>query len=337
MANAGCVPPRVVREIAVSADSRDRPFRPAWWLPGAHLQTIVPNVCRLRRAPMLRRQSVTLPDGDFLLLDWGPDPGGPIVVLLHGLGGSSRSAYARVLMRALHESGFWACTMHFRGATGEPNRRLRSYHMGEAEDPAFVLSELRRRYNPRKLAAVGVSLGGSALLHSLAASGQEAAVDCAVAISVPFRLHQAEERLNRGWSRLYQRHILHQLRRMWQDKCRALARPDLAADLHDIRNFRDFDARITAPVHGYADADDYYDRASSVQALRNIRVPTLLIHSLNDPFMTPESLPSPEELSPCVTLETHRAGGHAGFMENSGRSYLERRVPGYLLEQLRNN
>lgn len=318
----------------MSADPREKPFRPAWWLPGGHLQTIVPNVCRLRRAPMLRRQQVTLPDGDFLALDWGPDPGGPIVVLLHGLGGSSRSAYARVLMRALHARGFWACMMHFRGAAGEPNRKLRGYHMGEREDPAFVLSELRRRYSRRKLAAVGVSLGGSALLHSLAAAGEDPPVDCAVAVSVPFRLHRAEERLNRGWSKLYQGHILRQLRRQWQEKCRVLARPDLATGLHEIRSFRQFDARITAPLHGYADVDDYYDRASSIQVLRDIHVPTLLIHSLNDPFMTPDSLPDPDQLSPCVTLEVHRAGGHVGFLESSGRSYLERRVPDYLLVQL---
>lgn len=319
----------------MNSDSTNRPYRPAWWLPGGHLQTIVPNFLRLRRAPMLRRQQVTLPDGDFLMLDWGPDPGGPIVVLLHGLGGSSRSAYARVLMRALHARGFWACTMHFRGAAGGPNRKLRSYHMGEREDPAFVLAELRRRYSRRKLAAVGVSLGGSALLHSLAAGGDEAPVDCAVAVSVPFRLHPAEERLNRGLSRFYQRHILHTLRRQWQEKCRVLARPDLATDLHEIRSFRDFDARITAPLHGYADVDDYYDRASSIHVLRDIRVPTLLIHSLNDPFMTPDCLPQADELGACVTLEAHRAGGHVGFFEASGRSYLERRVPGYLLERLR--
>lgn len=319
----------------MTAESGEKPFRPAWWLPGGHLQTIVPNVFRLRRAPMLRRQQITLPDGDFLMLDWGPDPGGPIVVLLHGLGGNSRSVYARVLMRALHAHGFWACTMHFRGAAGEPNRKLRGYHMGEREDPTFVLSELRRRYSRRKLAAVGVSLGGSALLHSLAVSGESPLVDCAVAVSVPFRLHQAEERLNRGCSRLYQGHILRQLRRQWQEKCRVLARPDLSTGLHEIRSFRQFDSRITAPLHGYADVDDYYTRASSAQFLRDIRVPTLLIHALNDPFMSPESVPQADELSPSVTLEIHRRGGHVGFLESSGRSYLERRVPAYLLGNLR--
>ncbi len=284
----------------------------------------------------MRRQHMTLPDGDFVTLDWGPDPGGPIVVLLHGLGGGSRSAYARVLMRALHDRGFWACTMHFRGAGGEPNRSLRSYHMGESEDPRFVFGELRRRHASRGLAAVGVSLGGSALLHSIAAGGDEAGVDCAVAVSVPFCLHAAERRLNRGLSRLYQSHILRQLRRQWRKKCAALARQDLAEGLESLHSFRQFDARITAPLHGFRDVDDYYDRASSIGVIRNIRVPTLMINADNDPFMTPDGLPTTEQLSDCVILERHAQGGHVGFLESNGRSYLERRIPEYLLEQFRN-
>jgi uncharacterized protein len=314
-----------------------RPFRPAWWLPGGHLQTIVPNTFQCRRGTMLRRQQMTLPDGDCLSLDWGPDPGGPIVVLLHGLGGNSRSTYARTLMRSLHAHGFWPCVMHFRGAAGEPNRKLRGYHMAESDDPLFVLGELHRRYGRRGLAAVGVSLGGSALLHTLARGGPDLGVDCAVAVSVPFRLPITEARLNRGLSRLYQRHILGQLRRQWQRKCRVLARPDLSAGLHELRSFRQFDARITAPLHGFSDVDDYYDRASSIHVLREIRTPTLLINAENDPFMTPEGLPEPDELADCVTLERHRRGGHVGFLEGSGRSYLERRIPEYLLEQFRNS
>lgn len=207
--------------------------------------------------------------------------------------------------------------------------------MGESDDPMYVLAELHRRYQGRGLAAVGISLGGSALLHALARGGEGLGVDAAVAVSVPFRLHHAAERLNRGLSRLYQRHILGQLRRQWLHKCRVLARPDLAQGVHELRTFRQFDARITAPVHGFRDVDDYYDRASSIHVLRDIRIPTLLINAVNDPFMTPESLPQPEELSEHVSLERHARGGHAGFLEGLGRSYLQRRIPEYLLEQFR--
>ncbi len=312
-----------------------RPFRPAWWLPGAHLQTIIPSLLRRRRRLILRRERMTLPDDDFLALDWGPDPGGPIVVLLHGLGGNSHSSYVTTLMRALHAHGFWPCLMHFRGAAGEPNRKLRGYHMAESEDPSFVFSELRRRYSRRRLAAVGVSLGGSALLHSLARGGADIGLDSAVAVSVPFRVDMTEQRLNQGLSRLYQRHILRQLKRQWRRKCRVLARLDLCAELDQIHTFRQFDARITAPFHGFVGVDDYYHRASSLHVLKDIQVPTLLIQALNDPFMTPEGLPGPEALAEPVTLECHARGGHVGFLEGWGRGYLERRIPEFLLQHIR--
>jgi uncharacterized protein len=319
---------------SVNQHPSSEPFRPAWWLPGGHFETVWPNLVRPRQALVLRRERITLPDGDFLALDWGPDPGGPIVLLLHGLAGGSGSAYAIRLMRALHAQGFWAGTMHFRGAAGEPNRKLRSYHMAEVDDPGFVFRYLRRKYSRRALAAVGVSLGGSALLHSLAGMEEGAGPRVAVAISVPFRLPDAEQRLNRGLSKLYQWYILGHLKRQWHRKCRVLARMDLCKGLHEIRTFREFDSRITAPFHGFADVDDYYARASSIHVLSNIRVPTLLIQARNDPFMTPESLPDAAGLSRQVTLESLARGGHAGFLEGSGRSYLERRVPQFLRQHL---
>jgi len=305
-----------------------------WWLPGGHFETVWPNLFGPRQALVLRRERVTLPDGDFLSIDWGPDPGGPLVLLLHGLAGGSGSAYSIRLMRALHAEGFWAGTMHFRGASGEPNRKLRSYHMAEIDDPGFVFRYLRRKYSRRAMAAVGVSLGGSALLHSIAGLEEGAGPQVAVAVSVPFRLPDAEQRLNRGLSKLYQWYILGHLKRQWHRKCRVLARMDLCKGLNEIRTFREFDSRITAPFHGFVDVDDYYTRASSIHVLGLIRVPTLLIQARNDPFMTPESLPHADMLSPQVTLESLARGGHAGFLEGFGRSYLERRVPQFLREHL---
>lgn len=307
-------------------------YRPAWWLPGGHLQTIVANLVALRRPIRLRRQRLTLPDGDFLAIDWAPDPGGPIVLILHGLGGSSRSVYAQALMRALHRRGFWAATVHFRGAAGEPNRKVRSYHMGESGDPAFVFAEIGRRFPRRPLAAVGVSLGGSALLHSLSNPDADPLLSCAVAISVPFQLHAAEQRLNRGFSKVYQRYILSGLKRQWQRKCRMLARLDLCTGLAEVRTFREFDALITAPLHGFADVDDYYNRASSFQVLRGINVPTLLLNAADDPFSTPESLPNADHVSAQVELEFYPRGGHTGFMENWGGRYFERRVPDFIAQ-----
>lgn len=306
------------------------PFRPAWWLPGAHLQTIVPNLLRFRRGPMRRRNAITLPDGDFMSIDWGPDPGGPLVLILHGLAGSSHSAYARTLMRALHAQGFWPGVVHFRGASGEPNRKLRSYHMAESADPAFVLGEIAQKYNRRRLAAIGISLGGSALLHTLAEHPSELKLSCAVAVSVPFDLHASSEQLNTGFSKLYQRYILRHLKRQLRAKCRMLARPDLCDSLHRVSTFRDFDSRYTAPTHGFSDVDDYYTRASSRAVLHRIKTPTLIIQSRNDPFLPQTSLPDSSELSASIQMEVHDQGGHVGFIEHWGRSYLARRIPAFI-------
>jgi predicted alpha/beta-fold hydrolase len=281
---------------------------------------------------MLRRQSFTLPDGDFLSVDWGPDPGGPIVLLLHGLGGNSRSHLLMALMRALHTRGFWAGIMHFRGTAGEPNRKLRSYHMAEKDDPGFILQEVARRFRRRQLSAVGISLGGSALLHTLAKYGDELHLRCAVAISVPYYLPEVEKRLNQGLGRLYQWYWLRTLKRQLRAKCRVLARPDICEELQAISSFRQFDDRYTAPLHGFRDADDYYQRASSLAILQDIRTPTLLIHAANDPLTSRQHLPEKNRLPSCVELELHTKGGHAGFMEGWGNNYLARRIPEYILQ-----
>lgn len=327
-------PDRPEDRTAVEAFSPS--FRPAWWLPGAHLQTIVPNLLRLRRGPMRRRNTLTLPDGDFVAIDWGPDPGGPLVLILHGLAGCSQSAYARTLMRALHARGFWPGVVHFRGAAGEPNRKLRSYHMAETADPVYVLGEIARKYNRRRLAAIGISLGGSALLHALAEQGPTMNLSCAVAVSVPFDLHASSEHLNRGFSRLYQHYILRHLKRQLRAKCRMLARPDLCESLHRTWTFRDFDSRYTAPTHGFTDVDDYYTRASSRKVLHRITTPTLIIQSRNDPFLPPSSIPDPAELAASIQLEIHDKGGHVGFMEHWGQSYLARRIPAFIDQFTRN-
>jgi len=319
------------------SETASKPYQPAWWLPGGHWQTLVANLVNWRRRVRLRRQRFTLPDDDFLAIDWAPDPGGPIVLILHGLGGSSRSVYAMALMRALHQRGFWAATVHFRGAAGEPNRKLRSYHMAEGDDPLFVFQEIRRRFPRRRLAAVGISLGGSALLHSLTHPKAEELLDCAAAVSVPFRLHAAEQRLNQGFSRIYQRHILATLKRQWYRKCRMLARLDLCTGLPEVRSFRDFDTLITAPLHGFADVDDYYTRASSAEILPQIRVPTLLLNAADDPFSTADSLPQPDRVSAQIELEFYPRGGHVGFIENNGRRYFERRIPDFIAQHIRSN
>lgn len=304
-------------------------FRPARWLPGAHLQTVVPALLRPRVQLPLRRERLELPDGDFLDLDWAPPAAGPLILLLHGLEGSSRSPYAAGLMRCLHGAGFQALTLHFRGCSGEPNRLPRSYFAGDTGDLQHVVEVLRGRFPDRPLGAVGVSLGGNALLQWLGENGAAAPLSAAAALSVPFDLDGAARRMERGASRLYQYYLLTRLKRALQRKAGRMELPVDPASARQAHTFRAFDDAITAPLHGFASVDDYYARCSCRPRLQGIRVPTLILHARNDPFMTPQVLPTAGELSQDVRLELTDAGGHAGFVEGWGRYWHERRIPAW--------
>ncbi|AJE23141.1 hydrolase, alpha/beta fold family [Azotobacter chroococcum NCIMB 8003] len=322
----------------------DAPFRPAWWLPGPHLQTLWGPLCR--RLPPLerRRERLWLADGDFLDLDWhGPDdPRAPLVLVLHGLTGSSRSPYVLGLQQTLAKRGWASAALNWRGCSGEPNRLPRAYHSGASDDLAAAIAHLRRLRPHAPLHAVGYSLGGNVLLKHLGESGADCALQAAVAVSVPFRLDQCADRIGQGFSRLYQAHFMRAMRLYVEDKQRQFARlgqaEHLAAlerlgPLQGLRTFWEFDGRITAPLHGFLDAGDYYRRASSRYFLAAIRVPTLIVQAADDPFVFPHSLPPPHELSATIQFELQPGGGHVGFVEGSPHRpglYLERRIPAWL-------
>ncbi len=313
-------------------------FRPAWWLSGPHVQTLWPVLCRRRPRLALDRECLELPDGDFLELDWTSGEGGPLVLVLHGLEGSSESHYAVGLLAAIVRRGWRGVVMHFRGRGGRPNRLARGYCAADTADIAYVVDQLREREPAAPLAAVGYSLGGNALLKWLGESGGAAPVRAAVAVSVPFLLDSTARRLRAGGSRLYQNHLLRALKRSYRQKFRQ--RPDgpvALEELRALRDFYDFDDRITAPLHGYADVHDYYARASCRPYLRDIRVPTLILHALDDPFMGPESAPESDELSPRVRLELSPRGGHVGFVAGRwpwrAEYWLEQRIPEFLAEE----
>lgn len=311
-------------------------FRPAWWLPGSHAQTLWPALCRRRPRLALRRERVELPDGDFLDLDWTPGEGGPIVLILHGLEGSSASHYARGLLAAIVRQGWRGVVLHFRGCGGQPNRLARGYCASDAGDMAYVLEGLQRREPDAPLAAVGYSLGGNALLKWLGETANPP-LRAAVAVSAPFVLDSTARRLRQGFSRLYQAYLLRALKQGYRAKFRHRSDGPVAlAELAMIRDFYGFDDRITAPLHGYASVHDYYTRASCRPCLQQIRIPTLILHAQDDPFMGPEAVPDADELSASVRLELSPRGGHVGFV--AGRwpwradYWLERRIPAFLAE-----
>ena len=294
----------------------------------------------LRRLPNVarRRERLELPDGDFLDLDWNGDSSGPLAVVLHGLEGSSRSHYAAGIMHALHLHGWRSVLLHFRGCSGTPNRLERGYHAGETGDLDYVVRLLRQREPATPLAVVGYSLGGNVLLKWLGEQGAQAPIIGAVAVSVPFTLANAAVRLNRGVSRLYQWSLLRRLRASLRQKWHGMGRVDDVAMLDTLRSLHEFDDRVTAPLHGFAGADDYYERCSSRSFLRRIRIPTLILQARDDPFMTPDGLPSPQELSASIDFELADTGGHVGFVSGSSpwraRYYPEERLPAFLNGQL---
>ena len=314
-------------------------FRPAWWLPGPHLQTLWAAVVRRRGKPVLRRERIELPDGDFLDLDWNGDVAGdgPVVLLLHGLEGSSESPYAWGLLAAFRRRGWPAAVMHFRGCGGEPNRLARCYHSGETGDVAWTAGELARRFPGCPLFAVGVSLGGNVLLKWLGERGPEAQLAGAAAISVPFDLGRCADRVERGFSKVYRRYLVGQMHRSIHAKFGAWNESPIdLAKLAGWRTFREFDENVTAPLHGFEGADDYYRKASSGPYVARIRIPTLIVQAENDPFVPGAVLPSS---SPTVRVEASPHGGHAGFVTGvipgRPRYWLEERIPAFFDEVLR--
>lgn len=302
---------------------RPRPFEPAPWLRGGHLQTLGGKLLRPSEAPPVDRVRLDTPDGDFLDLDLGPDPGAdrPVVLILHGLEGSSRRAYVRQASRSLLRRGMRPVGMNFRGCGGEPNRRARFYHSGETGDVRHVLDWLRERFPGRRVGSIGFSLGGNVLLKYLGeeASDGAAAVDAAVTVSVPFDLAAGAERLEEGpMGRLYTHYFLRMLREKLRQKASLVSAEIDVEEALEAATLRSFDDAATAPLHGFEDASDYYRRSSSARFLHRVRTPTLLLQSRDDPFLPPSALPLDAiESNPSLTSGLTRKGGHVGFVEGS--------------------
>ena len=324
---------RTIMEVRMTVNS---PFKPAWWLSNTHLQTLFPTLTRRLKTPIDGQERFELPDGDFVDLAWainGLDSNTPLVVLLHGLGGDANSTYVAGLLTAVNRCGWRGVLMHFRGASHEPNRLPRAYHSGDTGDIDCVIRAIAKREPQTKKAIIGVSLGGNVLLKWLGEQGSQSLVHAAVAISVPFKLGMVADRINRGFSRLYQAHLLGRLRFVFARKLEKYADsfPISRNKLNSLRCFWTFDEHVTAPLNGFSHVHDYYRESSSRQYLVKIDTPTLIIHALDDPFMTPEVLPQPEELSETITLEVSHKGGHVGFISGKvpGKPvyWLEQRVP----------
>ena len=296
-----------------------RPYSAPAWLPGGQAQTLWPLLIKPRPIP-LRRERWDTPDGDFIDVDHldGP-PGSPLLVLFHGLEGSSRSHYAIATAHACRAIGWRLALPHFRGCSGELNRRPRAYHSGDSAEIDWILRRLHQANEGQPLHATGISLGGNALLKWAGEQGPAAAelVSGVAGICAPLDLAACGHHLARGFNRVYTRHFLDTL------KSRSAARLQRFPGLFDetrmrhSRNLWDFDDAVTGPVHGFAGADDYWAKSSAKPWLKSIAVPALVINPRNDPFLPATALPRPADISPNVRLEQPASGGHVGFVSGA--------------------
>lgn len=319
------------------------PFRPAWWLPGAHLPTIWGKFGRKVPPAHERVETWATPDGDSVSVARvdATSERAPTLVILHGLEGTIRSTYAQGLMHEARRRGWGAAMLIFRTCDGRIPEVPRLYHSGETTDADHCIRTLIAERPNAPIFCVGVSLGANVLLKWLGEQGKSVPREVvrAAAVSTPFDLGAGARHLERGLSRIYSWHFVRTLKRKGEA---ALARhPDLRVDRNRMtaaRTFFEFDDAFTAPVHGFSGAEDYYERSSSIGFLPMIRVPTLLLSAVDDPFLPPvvlERVEASARTNPHLTVEFTRTGGHVGWVGGSlwaPTYYMESRVGGWFDE-----
>jgi predicted alpha/beta-fold hydrolase len=316
-------------------------YCPPRWLPNNHAQTIVPALFARRPAVDYRRERWGTPDGDFIDLDWLTDredgaaaaADAPLLVLFHGLEGSSDSHYARVLMAAARERGWRGVVPHFRSCSGSINLMPRFYHLADSDEVDWVLRRLRGVHRG-PIVVVGVSLGGNVLLRWLGERCQDASfIAAAAAISTPLDVHAGGRALSQGFAMVYTLSFLKTLKR------KGLQKLDQYPGLFDrdamlaSRTMYEYDNIVTAPLHGFRNAEDYWTRATTRPLLPHVAVPTLVLNARNDPFLPSAALPTRAEVSEAIELDQPEYGGHVGFMTGPfpGRiDWLSRRIFSYL-------
>ena len=310
------------------------------WLPGGHLQTIYPAKFIEPPAVTLKRERWDTPDNDFIDVDFVEGlPGKPLLVLFHGLEGSSSSHYARSILKHIESLGWSGTIPHFRGCSGELNRAPRFYHSGDSGEIDWILHKMVRHplyRNASNFFVAGVSLGGNALLRWLGEFPEDSGfVDAACAISAPLDLAAGGASLSRGINMIYTRSFLQTLKPKCLQKLEQFPNLFDREKMLKARNLYEFDNVVTAPLHGYRDTDDYWNRASAKHVLPSIVVPTLVLNARNDPFLPAKHLP--RSAADAVLLEYPAHGGHVGFARGRPPGHLDwlpRRLVRFLNDQV---
>lgn len=339
------------------------------WLPGGHIQTLYGALFASTNRLRFVRERVITPDGDFLDFDWSapgivlqpkdslidanglPKDGAairwitaadttlirghkdmPALLLLHGLEGDSNSRYVQSILQYFRARGWLVVLAHFRGCSGVPNRLARSYFSGDSQEVDFILRSVMERSPNAKWHVAGVSLGGNSLLKYLGErAGQPSPIQAAVSICAPMDMRAAGEHLSRDWlcRQIYTRYFLRTMKPKMLEKATRFPGAIDVTRVTRARTLWEFDDAYTAPMHGFTNALDYWDKASSKPWLAHIDTPTLIINPRNDPFIPEPSLPGPNQASKSVTLHQPAEGGHMGFTTGSfpgGLQWLPNRI-----------
>jgi predicted alpha/beta-fold hydrolase len=322
----------------------DSSFAPAPWLRNSHIQTICPKFFLSAPEIQFVSERITTPDQDFIDLAWAmPEKKVKLkglVILFHGLEGSAQSHYIKHLVGELLSRDFACVVMHFRGCSGEPNLRPISYHSGATFDPKFIVPIIKARYKELPLFAVGFSLGGN-MLMKLLAHNPSLPIEGSVCVSAPLNLAASSTEIQKGFSKVYQWHLMKSMKanilQKMQDVDMSPALKVLPSDIAAMTSFVQFDEHITSKLHGFVDANDYYERCSALQDLPLVTKPTLILHAKDDPFMNAKVIPDSSLINQHVAYELSAYGGHVGFMENiSGpdKLWLPKRISDFLSEIL---
>ncbi|MDT8379651.1 MAG: alpha/beta fold hydrolase [Desulfotignum sp.] len=302
-------------------------YRPPPLLGNGHVQTIFPVLLRTVQDVTYTRERISTWDNDFLDLDWSCQGSDRLVVISHGLEGNTSRNYVKGMVRAMNLAGWDALAWNYRGCSGEPNRQLRSYHNGATDDLDWVIQYAAESRSYDQISLIGFSLGGNLTLVYLGRDKVHPNVSKAVVFSVPCDLAASARKLARPVNTIYMRRFLKDLHHKIKEKCKLLCHPLLDDTGYEkIKDFKGFDDRYTAPMHGFKDAEDYWHSCSSLQFIESIKHPCLIINAVNDPFLAKECFPVAQaENNPFVTLKTPASGGHVGFIafNHSGRYWSE--------------
>lgn len=306
-------------------------YSPSWFFKNGHVNTIYSSLFRRTKAVVFKRQRITTPDDDFLDLDLHENGSDKIVVLCHGLEGSSASKYIQGTARLCLENGYAVAAMNYRFCSGEINRQLITYHSGRTEDLHTVIQQLLPDY--KAIYLVGFSLGGNLVLkyNGDGIYPLDPKIKASVAVSVPVDLHSSSIKLQAPENRLYTWRFLRTLSEKVRLKHQQFPDRVPIEKLKEVKKLIDFDEYFTAGLNGFKDAQDYYSQASSKPFLRSISRPTLLINALDDPFLTPACFPYQEaEDNPQFSLMTPQYGGHVGFVSQGSFYWSEKMILAYL-------